>query len=345
MNTVRNEIRSLHPEYFAFVMASGIVSIGMANHGQHVISSILLWVAGIAYVVLVILTAMRFAAYAPMVGADFTDPARGFSFFTFVAASDVLGTRLVAAGHRSIALVLLAVAVVVWLILGYVVPWTALLGQARRPVLHAANGTWFLWVVGSQSVAILAASLAASGSSGRSGLALLAVSCWVLGVCAYVVVAVLVAARGLLYELRPSDLTSPYWISMGAAAITVVAGSKIVLLHDEAISAATRGLISGMSVVMWIVATWLVPALIAAGVWRHIVHRVSLGYQPMLWSVVFPLGMYGVASDSLSEVHDLPIIGWIGSHECWIALLAWALVFAAMVWHLLSIARQPTPAE
>jgi hypothetical protein len=46
-----------------------------------------------------------------------------------------------------------------WLILGYVVPWTAALGHRHRPVLQDANGTWFIWVVAATRGLIAGASV------------------------------------------------------------------------------------------------------------------------------------------------------------------------------------------
>ena len=77
-------------------------------------------------------------------------------------------------------------------------------------------------------------------------------------------------------------------------AITVVAGARIVQMADAPMVTATRGLIAGASVVFWVFGTWLIPPLVAAGVWRHVVHRIPLRYEAPLWSVIFPLGMYGV---------------------------------------------------
>jgi hypothetical protein len=74
-----------------------------------------------------------------------------------------------------------------WLILGYVVPWTAALGHRHRPVLQDANGTWFIWVVATQSVAVLAAVLQPELESGRRELALVAVFSWSVGVFLYAV--------------------------------------------------------------------------------------------------------------------------------------------------------------
>ncbi|MFT3872696.1 MAG: hypothetical protein QM714_08635 [Nocardioides sp.] len=47
---------------------------------------------------------------------DFADPARAFGFFMFVAATCVLGSRLVEQRH-GVALVMLVVATLAWLLL------------------------------------------------------------------------------------------------------------------------------------------------------------------------------------------------------------------------------------
>lgn len=127
---------------------------------------------------------------------------------------------------------------------------------------------------------------------------------------------------------------------MGATAITVLAGARIVQMADAPAVTATRGLVAGVSVVFWAFGTWLIPPLVAVGVWRHVVHRVPLRYEAPLWSVVFPLGMYGVASQNLGQTDHLPAVNAIGANESWVALAASALTFVAMLAHL---ARPPAP--
>jgi tellurite resistance protein TehA-like permease len=315
-------------------MATGIVSIAMRNHQATVLSVVLLWIAALAYAVLVVLNLWRVLAFREAVAADLGDPGRAFGLFTFVAATDVLGTRLAIDAHNVAAFVLLGVGWVAWLVLGYLVPWTAVLGQPRRPVLADANGTWFIWVVASQSVAVLAAVLEPAVGGGRRELALLAVFSWSIGVFLYAAAGIFVAARMLLFPLRPQDLTPPYWVAMGATAITVVAGARIVQMADAPMVEATRGLIAGTSVIFWAFGGWLIPPLIAAGVWRHLFHKVPLRYEAPLWSVIFPLGMYGVAGQYLGHADHLPIVEAIGADESWVALAAWTLTFAAMLHHL-----------
>lgn len=340
---MRAALHTLNPGYFALVMATGIVSIAMQNH--QTLSVVLLWLTGIEYAVLSLLYAWRAMAFRAAVIADVHDPARAFGYFTFVAATDVFGTRLAIDKHHLAALLLLAVGSLAWLVLGYLIPWTAVLRQTRRPVLQYANGTWFIWVVASQSIAVLAAGLEPTVSVGRRELALLAVFSWSVGVFLYAAAAIFVAARLLVYDLRPADLTPPYWVSMGATAITVVAGARIAEMADAPTVDATRGLIAGASVIFWAFGSWLIPALIAAGVWRHLVHRIPLRYEAPLWSVVFPLGMYSVGGHYLGQADHLPLVKAIGANESWVALTAWTLTFAAMLAHLARTLSRPMRAD
>jgi len=105
-------------------------------------------------------------------------------------------------------------------------------------------------------------------------------------------------------------------------------------MADAPMVAATRGLIAGAAVVFWAFATWLIPALVAAGWWRHVTHRVPLCYEATLWSIVFPLGMYAVGGIYLGQADHLPVVDWIGKASLWVAFAAWTLILIAMVVHL-----------
>jgi tellurite resistance protein TehA-like permease len=331
---VRHSVHDLTPGYFALVMASGILSVGMRLEGFQALSVLLLAVCACAFLTLVVLTGWRLVRFRDAVVDDFNDPARAFGFLTFIAGANVLGVRLSMDGLYLITAGLLAVAGLTWLVLGYVIPWTAVLSRTQRPVIATANGTWFIWVVAGQSVAISAATLEPVLGRWRDGLAVVAVFSWSVGIFLYAAAGVFVAARMMLYELRPVDLTPPYWVTLGAAAITVLAGARIIEMEDAPMVTATRGLVAGTSVAFWSFATWLFPVLVAAGWWRHRIHRVPLTYEATLWSIVFPLGMYAVAGIYLGEADRLPVVSAIGSGELWVAFAVWVLVFTAMIVHL-----------
>ncbi|MEO7060235.1 MAG: tellurite resistance/C4-dicarboxylate transporter family protein [Lapillicoccus sp.] len=323
-------VENLTPGYFALVMACGIISLGLHLEGYRILSLALFVICMTSYVVLVVLNIWRFIAYRGAMASDFRAPRRAFGFFTFVAGTNVLGVRASAEGWYGLSAWLLAIAGSVWLVLGYVIPWSAVLGHEERPVVAHANGTWFIWVVASQSVAVSSATLETVYASARAYLAVLAVLSWSVGVILYVASGIIVALRIMLYALRPADVDPPYWVSMGAVAITVVAGAQVVEMDSSPMVDATRGLIAGLSVVFWAFATWLIPVLVAAGVWRHHVHKVPLRYEATLWSMIFPLGMYAVACLTLGRADRLPIVEGIGSAWLWVAVAAWLVVFVAM---------------
>jgi tellurite resistance protein TehA-like permease len=331
----RGAVESLTPGYFALVMASGIISVGLRLEGFTVLSRVLLAVCVTAFVVLLSLTVWRFVSYRAAVNEDFMDPRRAFGFFTFVAGTNVLGVRLGMEGLHGVTALLLVLSGSAWLVLGYVVPWTAVLGRQERPVVAAANGTWFIWVVASQSMATAAATIEPVFPGVRRELALLAVVSWSVGVFLYAAAGMLVSLRLMLYPFRPEDLTPPYWVAMGALAITVLAGARIVEMADAPMVRVTRDLIAGLAVIFWAFATWLIPVLVAAGWWRHVARKVPVHYEATLWSIIFPLGMYAVAGLYLGESDDLPLVGLVGRVELWVALAAWTIVLVAMGRHVL----------
>ena len=323
--------RDLTPGYFALVMATGIVSISLHLSDVPMASAVLLSIASLAYAVLVVLNLWRLIAHRAAMATDFYDIRGSFGFFTFVAATGVLGSRLALSGWWTTAAILLIIAAVAWLVLGYLVPVVAVLGKTKRPLYKEANGSWFVWVVGAQSVAVLAATLEPHLEVARDALAMTAVFAWSLGVVLYVAVAVFVALRMMSYRLDPQEFNPPYWVSMGALAITVVAAARIAEMASSPMVDVTRGLVAGMAVLLWCFATWMIPALFGIGIWRHGIRKVPLVYEPGLWSIVFPLGMYSVAGIYLGRVNQLPIVEAVGAAWMWVAVVAWLVTFLAML--------------
>ena len=103
-------------------------------------------VAGVSWLVLVGLVALRLATDSPRLRSD----ARDVGALTSVAAAGVLGTRLDLAGWPAAAVAFWAIALVLWLVL---------MPLAARGWPRATTGSHFLVVVATQAVAILAAAV------------------------------------------------------------------------------------------------------------------------------------------------------------------------------------------
>jgi tellurite resistance protein TehA-like permease len=156
---VTRAIRDLHPTYFAFVMATGIISTGAFLLGPSWFSQALLVIASIGFAGLVVALVIWLARYRSRVTAEFLAPERVFGFFAISASCDLLGVRYAAAGHPMVTTVLACVAGVVWFVLTYGVPASLLLARRRDSVLGGVDGTWLLWVVATQSLSVDASAL------------------------------------------------------------------------------------------------------------------------------------------------------------------------------------------
>lgn len=318
-------VRDLNPGVFAFVMATGIVSTALKDDGLPAVSDFLLLIGIAGYAGLVVVSGWRLLRWPRRMLADAVSP-RGFALLTFVAASNVLATRLALGGWRWQATVLLVVGAASWLVLGYGIPLGLIADPNRRPSLDQVNGTWFIWVVGTQSIGVAAATLARPGPAGF--LAVTASVCWAIGLVLYLLLAGLGLARLLVRPVAAAELIPPYWVFMGAAAITILAGAELLTLPVTPLS---HLLLADASFVLWSFCTWLIPLLVALGVWRHFVRRVPLRYDSALWSMVFPVGMYGVAGVQLGRATGTSWLTALSGGETWVALAVWITVFVAML--------------
>jgi tellurite resistance protein TehA-like permease len=320
-------VRDLHPGYFAFVMATGIISTGAFLLGPAWLSRTLLVIAVAGLVVLGAALLARLAFFRANVVADVRAPGRVFGFFTITAGADVLGVRLADAGHPLATAVLAALAAAVWLVLTYGVPASLLLARTHDSVLGGVNGGWLLWVVGTQSLSVSASTLIAAWPSQSRLLAPAAAGLWGVGLVLYLLLVSLILQRWLTVPMTPETLGPPYWILMGATAITVLAGAKLLSLPATLPAIrATAGFVDGSSFVLWAFGTWWIPLLVVLGCWRHIRHRWPLSYEPTLWSVVFPLGMYSVATLSYGKVTDIGFMAPLSRFMLWVAVAAWVAV-------------------
>ncbi|MBB5913446.1 tellurite resistance protein TehA-like permease [Nocardia transvalensis] len=329
-------VRGLKPGWFAAVMATGIVSRAVTGAGWAWGGDALLIVGAAALAVLTVATVARLIFFRDNAIADARDPATGFTYLTFVAGTSVIAAGLATHDRAGAALVLLAVAAAAWLLLCYLVPAELMVHHPPQNTATGADGTWFLWVVGTQSLAVAATALPEPW--GRR-FAVPAVLCWSVGVVLYLAVAALVLGTLFGGELTAAKLVPAYWIFMGATAISVLAGAQVLEHGSVRLVAELRPVLAGVAVVLWAFGSWLIPLLLAAGVWRHLVQHFALAYEPGLWSIVFPVGMYGVGTAELGRVLGEHWMVTFGHAEAWVALAAWVATAAALVVSLMRRAR------
>lgn len=321
-------------------MATGIVSIGLREAGFEVASHVLLVFAVLAYVLLAVLYAVRWARYRSDVMRDLRNPEQSFGYFTIVAGTGVLAVGLLDTPFSDASIALVALAALIWFVLGYAIPWVVLMERDGKPILPRTNGTWFVWSVASQSLAVGLAAVEPLVPGLSTPIGMLAVLSWSVGALLYASIAVLIILRIVHLGLSAAEFAPSYWVSMGALAISVVAGTGIIDMSATPMVRAAAAFIGGTVISFWCFAAWLIPMLLAAGVWRHVLSGVPLRYSPGLWSMVFPLGMFAVASMRLGRTEEIPWIEVIGTSFLWIAVLAWVLVAASFVVQAVRVGAQ-----
>lgn len=337
------DVRDLHPASFGFVMATGIISTGLFLLGPSWLSRALFVIASAAFVILACALVARLVFFPSSVASDILAPDRVFGFFTVTAGLDVLGVRFALAGHPLVTAFLAAFAAATWLLLTYGVPVSLVTGRKRDSVLGGINGSWLLWIVATQSLALVSSVLVSSWPSQTTLLAPVAVGLWSVGLVLYLMVTMLIVLRWLTVPMTPPALGPPYWILMGATAISVLAGAGVLEIPAGIpVVRDTSGFVEGFTFALWALGTWWIPLLVILGEWRYVHRRFPLTYEPTLWSIVFPLGMYGVATLTFGRVARLSFMEPVARVMIWVAVLAWVLVAVAFV---LRLVRPPGPGD
>lgn len=334
-------VASFPAGYFALVMATGIVSIAAHNRGWEAVAWTLLVLNVGFFSILVSFQLVRLLRYPRRVLGDMVDHERGPGFFTIVAGSCILGGQFnLVADHIVLPRILWWVAVGLWGVIMYTF-FTATIVRQKKPSLQKGiNGAWLVAIVATQAVATLGALLAGQGLEPSEPILLFTLCMYLLGAMLYVTIITLIFYRVTFLALPMERLTPPYWINMGAMAITTLAGSTLLLRTDAwEFLQQVRPFLIGFTLFFWSSATWWIPLLLTLGVWRHVIRRYPFRYDPQYWSMVFPLGMYCVCTYRLSVAAGLPFLEAIPRVFFFLAAAAWVTVFTAMVRHLWSARR------
>lgn len=338
-------IATLFPGYFALVMATGIVSIACALLGIGVLPDALFVVNVCAYAILWALTGVRIVRHGGRMLADLRQHARSPGYFTTVAATCILGTQcLVLYGATDAARALWFVGIALWLLIIYAFFLALSVGELKPRLGNGINGAWLIAIVATQAVAVLGTLLLVAGDARGDDGRIQAFFClcmFLFGCFLYLPFITMILYRFAFESLEPATLTPPYWINMGAVAITNLAGSVLLLATDKwELLATARPFLLGFTCLFWAAATWWIPLLILLGVWRHGIARYPLRYDPQYWGLVFPLGMYTVATLRLSEAAEIGFLSAIPRVTVYFAIAAWALAFFGLAHRLFGIVRE-----
>jgi tellurite resistance protein TehA-like permease len=337
LSIAKTEIKTLSPSYFALVMATGIVSIASELQLHGGISAVLFWINNIAFLVLLTLLALRLVLFYRDIVTDLSSHAKGAGFLTLTAGACILGTSWAQAHNAPTAATFLwIVGMVTWTFLIFFFLGNVILATEKPSPEKGLNGTWFLLVVSTQSLSILVGTLSPHLPFSPEVTLFFSLFDFLLGVMLYLILVPIVTYRLLFYPMKPEEVHPSYWINMGSAAITTLAGVTLLQnIQSNASFADLSSFVWGTALLFWCIASFWIPLLFIMEIWRYIIKRSPLNYTPAFWSMVFPLGMYSVCTWKLSEVMQPALLGMLAKVFFYVALIAWLLTFVALLFQLI----------
>ena len=307
------------PASGAVVMGTGIVSIDLSLDGHETISRVLLILAVVIWAALAVLLPARAARDRARFRADVRTPAA----LTSVAGTAVLGTRLTVLRWDWAGVALLAIALVLWV---------ALLAPVLRNWVTPTVGSSLVLTVSTESLAVLAATLAAREDA--PWLLYASAAPFLLGLAFYA------------FAIRRFDLRQlvvgrgDHWITGGALAISTLAAGRITLAAESLHT--LSGIIETLkvtSLALWALTIAWLPVLLAAEVLRP-----RLRYDVRRWSTVFPVGMYAACSFAVGAAARAPGIADFARIWVWAGVAVWLSVFLAMLARARQLIRWEDPA-
>jgi tellurite resistance protein TehA-like permease len=250
---------------------------------------------------------------------------------------------LIVSDQYRIALGLWFAGLLLWAVIMYAF-FAAMTVREHKPSIEAGlNGGWLLIVVATQSISVLGTLLASRFSDYREPVLFFTLCMFLLGCMLYLPLITLIFYRFTFVNVTMAALTPPYWINMGAVAITTLAGARLIIaatgwpLLNEVVP-----FLKGFTLFFWAAGMWWIPLLFILGFWRHVCRKFPLRYDPQYWGMVFPFGMYTVCTFQLSKALNFPPLLVIPRFFVYIALIGWLAAFIGLLHTLFFGRSRPT---
>lgn len=328
--SIRDNIRTLSPAYFALPMSTGIIAIASYTLGYTRISNFLSIVNDAELIILFLLLIGRLIFFFPEVKKNLSTHAVGAGFLTIVAALCIWESRKVLLKNDfTFALTGWLLSMAIWILLIYSF-FLLITFKKHKPSLEKGiNGSWLLFVVSTQALSITGNLIFSHFGIDPEVALFVTLLLYLLGAILYLIIIGLIFYRTTFFLMTPREFKPSFWINMGAAAISTLAGSVLINVMQDVIEFQSFiPIMKLLTMLFWVEGTWWIPIVASMAIWKR--RRLKLTYSADYWSLVFPLGVYTFCTWHLAEVLSLPFLKRIPDVFIYFAWIAWIVTYLKM---------------
>lgn len=339
MSVLKIATYSLNNRWFTAVMATSMIaSISHLYGYEEVVPYFFIASLAILSTVVVFKSVQTVLFYKDAL-EEMINPEKTFYFFTIVGTVDFVGICFSRIFHlHTTASICWYVAIGLWL--GVSLSSFSILFLNRksedRKIEDILHGGWFFATVGTQSTALLGVIVAAHAIRHVLFIQVFSFALWSVGASLYLVFMALIVLRLMFYRFDCNTVLSPYWMNIGAAAVTAITGT-VLYQHIQAAGGPFVDFLpflKGISLLFWSFGLWWMPFLIILTLRKLIYSDEGLSFTIGYWEIVFALGLYAdstIQMVGLFEGQYLVVISICFSIVC---IILWCFSSVFTIVHL-----------
>ncbi len=297
MSVLKIATYSSDNRWFNTVMATVIIAVVSQLYGFERISPYFFITGLVALLSVIVFMIVRIVLFNKDAINDLLNPEKSLYFFAIISAVNFAGMCFSMIFHMNLtASIFLYVAITLWVVISLSTFSILFLhGKSRdRKIEEVLNGGWFFATAGTQSTALLGIIVAGEATQNILFIHIFSFALWSIGACLYIIFIALITFRLFFYQFKIDTLLSPYWMNMGAAALTAITGIELYQ-HISIVGGPFMEFLpflKGISLFFWSAGLWWLPFLIILAIRKQVFSKEGLVFTVGYWEVVFALGLY-----------------------------------------------------
>lgn len=297
MSILKIATYSLNTRWFTAVMATIMIASISHMFGYEVIAPYFFLTSLAILFTVFVFKAVQTAIFYKDSLEEMFNPEKTFYFFTIVGTVNFVGICFSRIFHLTTAAsICWYIAIGLWL--GVTLSSFSILFLSRksedRKIEDILHGGWFFATVGTQSTALLGIVVAEHARGHGLFTQIFSFALWSVGASLYLVFMAFIILRLIFYRFDSNTLLSPYWMNVGAAAITAITGA-VLHRHIQAVGGPFVDFLpflKGISLLFWSFGLWWMPFLIILALRKLAYSDEGTLFTVGYWEIVFALGLY-----------------------------------------------------